>query len=394
MSDTSNTVGIVVTSPSVPAWFTSLSHKQWTTPLSNWLGDDAVEPLPSPGGTTGQVGIINEWTGMGADQTNKMIFMLANGGHNSYYGNEVYSCDLSAASPAWIRRRDPSTPTGYPNTITHFADGRPCSMHTTELTASAEGRWFQLGMPGTNYNGSTRNQQWWEFKPFDGAGTISGQANDWIDLGTANHPTYSGSAGIRGCAMWDAVDRQFIIVHGNNVSPSITYQSIDNMAGAPALQNTTQIAFNDFEACAIDTTNRILLMRSIAVGGAPMYRWVSLASNATKTGAINSITAPGGTAPPLPYAMYWHPASQAFITYDGASGFRKLTPTVSGGAYTSLGNWTAVSGTTGTPPSNPINLLYSKINLIHDMGDGTSAFIVVPRYQSPDVYVCRLTGTL
>ena len=39
-------------------------------------------------------------------------------------------------------------------------------------------------------------------------------------------------------------------------------------------------------------------------------------------------------------------------------------------------------------------LMYNKIQLIQDMGNGEAALVVVPRYGSPDVYVMRLSGAV
>jgi len=185
-----------------------------------------------------------------------------------------------------------------------------------------------------------------------------------------------------------------IAVNGNNVSPSIVYYNLSgSLTGSPTLENSNAIAFNTNESAAVDTTNHILLMRSLAVGGAQMYRWVSLASNATKTGTINSVSF-GGTHPSTNTQFYWHAPSQAFITWDFAGGFRKLTPTVIGGAYTG-GSWTQVSGAGGPTPSDATgDKMYNKIQYIPDMGNGDAALIVVPRYANPDTYVMRLSGAI
>lgn len=324
---------------------------------------------------------------MGMDQTRKMIFMLHNGGHNDYHGNEVYSCDLSLASPVWVRRRNPSTPTGSGH-ITKFSDGRPCSDHTTNLHIEAEGRWFTPGMASTNYFGYANYQQWWEYKPFDGSGTISGQADDWVDLGSG-HP--SDDQSVKGLALWDSVDRQIIVSlpSGSNSGVHIAYQSIDNMSGSAVLNNTNDHGITSSPCGAIDTTNRILLLR-----GDTLYKWIKLTSNATKTGSYNTLSVTG-TPPAAANAFHWHSPSNAFITWDQSGGLYKLTPTVSSGNYTSA-VWTQVSGAGGPTPAMDAQMqgMWNKIQLINDMGNGDSALVVVPKYGTTDVYVMRLTGAV
>lgn len=380
MSAVSSQFSVSIASNSAPAWFTALSHKQWASPVTNWIG--AVAPA-SPGGSTGHLSVLGAWCGMGIDQTRKMMFMLHNGGHNDYYGNEVYSCDLTLASPAWVRRRNPSTASGSGN-IAKFSDGRPCSDHTTNLTIEAEGRWFTPGMSSTNYVGSANYNQWWEYKPFSGTGTISGAADDWVDLGNTHA---SNGLSVAGLALWDSFDRQVLVFHNNNTSPSVEFQSIDNMSGAAALTNTQPLAMGGGMMGSIDTTNRIVLVRWNST-----YYYLKLTNNTTKQAAWSSVSV-SGTEPPNTYQMHWHAPSNAFITWDGASGLRKLTPTVSGGGYTSA-TWSAVAGAGGVTPLSGSLLMYNKINIVQNMGDGTSALVIVSRYANPDTYVMRLTGAV
>ena len=373
MARLSNSVPIQV-SGAVPAWFSALSHKQWATPVSNWLGASGVIPSPLPGGNTGHLSVVGAWCGMGVDPTRKTLFMLHNGGHNDYYGNEVYSCDLSLSSPVWVRRRDPSTPTGSGN-ISSFADGTPCSDHTTNLHVSAEGRWFTPGMSSTNYVGSANYNQWWEYLPTTDA---------WVNLGSSHA---GNGLSVAGLALWDSVDRQILVFHNNNTSPSVEFQSIDDMSGSAALTNTQPLATGGGMMGSIDTTNRIVLIRWNST-----YYYLKLTNNTTKQAAWSSVSV-SGTEPPNTYQMHWHAPSGAFLSWDGSSGISKLTPTVSGGNYTSA-VWSTVSGFTGSAPSSSSTLMYNKINIISDMGDGSAAFIVVPRYGNPDTYVCRITGAV
>jgi hypothetical protein len=355
-----------------PAWFTSLNNLEATAPVTNWLGASGVK---DPGSGLGNhSGIINAWTGMGLDQQSKTAFMLHNGGHSDYFGNEVYSVDLSAEAPAWIRRRNASVPTGSGD-VTKFSDGRPSSDHTGNLYVAAEGRWFTAGMNSVNYNGGSAKQQWWEYDP---------AIDDYIDLGSGH---YSRGGGF-GTAVYDKNARQVITIHDNNAVPSITFTSIDAMSSAYSVGNNTALNIAASFMAAVDTTNKILLLRS---GG--FYRFLKIDTDANRRGSLTTPSVSGTAANSL-NQIYWHAPSQAFITWGGGNIIRKLTPTVVGGTYTSLA-WSsvAVSGAS-LPSSGPPAGMWDKVQLVEDMGNGDSALVIVPRYASPDTFVIRIIGSI
>lgn len=357
----------------VPGWFASLGNLEATAPVSNWLGASGVKD-PRAGSLGNHEGIIVAWTGMGLDQDSKTAFMLHNGGHSDYFGNEVYSVDLSADVPAWVRRRDASTATGSGN-ISKFSDGRPCSDHTANLYVAAEGRWFTPGMNSTNYNGFGHRNQWWEYNT---------AAEDYIDLGT-NH--YGAGASF-GTAIYDKNARHVITIHDNNATPSITFTSLDAMRSTHSVENNSPLNVAQSPMAAVDTTNKILLLRA-----GSYYRWLKIDTDANRRGSLNTVSV-SGSAPDSRHQIYWHEASQAFITWGGGNNIRKLTPTVSGGNYTSM-TWSNVSvGGTSMPSSGPPAGMYDKINLLQDMGNGDSALVIVPRYGNPDTYLIRIVGSV
>lgn len=378
MAVVSSTTTVSIQSASVPAWYSALVHKQWATPLSNTILSVA-DPLAvtTNVGTTGLESVTSAWTGMGCDSTNYEIFTLRNGGHNDYHGNEVYSCDLSAASPAWQRRRNATAQSGSGNQTT-WSDGRPTSDHTEMSTIAGGGRWFSIGSNAMNFNGGSNVFRWWEFDR---------GANDWIDLGTHNSGASIGFP--CGLALYDPTDSQIIQVRTWGASPSLVFQNLSNMSGSAALTNTNSFGSEtNYFVGAVDTTNRILLVRGSTVG----YRIIRLNSSANKQAAWVTVSA-SGTAPTLRSSWHWHPPSGAFLSWQGGQTIYKLTPTVSGGTYTGL-TWSTVSGYTGITPTStiPSTGMYSKVNLMQ-MADSTYAFVAFPNYNGP-VYVCRLTGSV
>jgi hypothetical protein len=357
-----------------PAWFTNLSHKQWGAPVQNWLGDiNVVDPLAGANaGTTGHKAIIGAWTGMGADQTRNTIWMAGNGGHADYAGNEVYACDLRTATPKWIRQKNASrAPTNDGRVWTRFDDGTPPSDHTGNYQVEADGRWFKVGLGSPNWLGSP-GHRWWEFNP---------ATNAWIDRGTALQSDYYA---ITGMGLYDRVDRQLIKIFASR-DYAVQFVNIDTMAitlSTGAFNNSSSNSYGD-----IDTTHRKLVW---AYTDKPNELCVLDLNNKSAGYVILPVT---GSGPGLTtYQIHWHAPSQAFITWDGASGLKKLTPILDGtGKYTSA-VWSSVAGAGGPTPVRDHSLLYNKIQMIKDMGNGDSALVVVSRYGNPDTYVMRLAG--
>lgn len=317
-----------------------------------------------------------------ADQDDLTIAMLGNGGHDGYHGNEVYACDLSVSSPAWTRLKDPDTPTGSGN-LTKWTNGQPVSDHTGNICIAAKGRWFKLGMNSTNYVGFAHGEQWWEYDR---------NANTYLDLG-ATHMTL---AGIHGLTVYDPQDNQIIVVRPDNTaSPTYGLEFIDADTLVTELTSTRWINQSASPMGGLDSTNHTLVF-SFPNSATNDIHTLSLASNTTKQGAYTRITSTG-SRPPYRYQMHWHAPSNAWLTWNGGQGVYKLTPTVSGGVYTAA-VWSQVTtgftGVTVTADGTGAQKMYSKINMLADMGDGTSAFIVVPAYSNPDVFVMRLTGAV
>jgi len=67
--------------------------------------------------------IIRAWSGAVAD-TNANRLLIWGGGHNNYYGNEIYALNLTANPITLTRVKDPTTPTNFTNSGTCI-DGIP-----------------------------------------------------------------------------------------------------------------------------------------------------------------------------------------------------------------------------------------------------------------------------
>jgi len=78
-------------------------------------------------GNSGCKTVISAWNGGVAD-TKRDRLIIWGGGHNAYYGNEVYALDLSRM--AMLRLTEPSPATNVMSCPEEYPDGRPSARHT------------------------------------------------------------------------------------------------------------------------------------------------------------------------------------------------------------------------------------------------------------------------
>ncbi len=108
---------------------------QGWTQLSNTTLSSICATLPySPQGTNGCRAIIESWS-TGVIDTKRNRMLLWGGGHTDYYGNEVYSLNMSPATPTLTQITTPTDAAlnpGFPATCpdANTADGSPVARHT------------------------------------------------------------------------------------------------------------------------------------------------------------------------------------------------------------------------------------------------------------------------
>ena len=123
----------------VPVTIKNLPINQWQPISKNTIAD--LDPCPdsecSWSGSEGQIAVTDAWNG-GAFASNEGVLgalVYAGGGHNAYYGNEVYVFDLQSLT--WQRRNDPTdgkipgdASTFHLDENCRFWDGSPVVPHT------------------------------------------------------------------------------------------------------------------------------------------------------------------------------------------------------------------------------------------------------------------------
>lgn len=137
-------------------------------------------------GVSGCGAIVTAWGG-GAYDPNRQQMLIWGGGHNDYWGNEVYAFDL--ATMAWQRLTDPSP---GPYNKDPLDDGQPVSRHTydgLQVLSHADRLFGQGGSRATDGNGTRLT---WIFDP--ATKTWSNMQPSGADYPGVGHP-YNMSSG-------------------------------------------------------------------------------------------------------------------------------------------------------------------------------------------------------
>ncbi len=370
---------------SAPAWFSSTPNLQWVAPVSNWLGAAGVlDPLANTTNAgDGPQNILYAYSGMAMDRVTGEIRLLANGGHSNYFGNEVYRVSLQQSQPAWVRLRD-ATPFQGVGSSGFQGDGRPTAGHTYSTSFGGNGRFIAFGRFGYDPAGDSKANIVVEFVA-NNPNSNDNVNNDWVNLSSTlniNGSPYPGNQSV----FYDEQLNQIILVVGGNVQPSIVVYDATSLKQISANNATLNDGGNEL-AGAIDTVNRILLIQ-----GNSGYWWIPLSKLAS--GSWSSFGAPGNNIPSN-HGFAFHAASNAFVVYYYKQGLMKLKPTVSGGGYSSLGNWTVVSGVSGPTPQPYFDSgngegLNNKCQIVDNMGDGRAGLVYLPAWANPDLYVMPL----
>ena len=210
-----------------PDWVLALEPGTWAEVGVNTLSDvdPAQDPAANPSypsappwrGAAGQKAVVNAWNGgaFAANLGRLGSLLTFGGGHNDYFGNEVYAFDLEKLR--WSRVTDPfsaprDTLTGFYEHA-EFADGSPLPPHTYDYVDYHPGTNSfvvlkgvqQLGVSGGSSSGSPAHllnfgDLKWRRSPPSAApyGSSGWSAYDSLrDVFWINPPAYTPAAGFR-----------------------------------------------------------------------------------------------------------------------------------------------------------------------------------------------------
>ncbi|MBN1559661.1 right-handed parallel beta-helix repeat-containing protein [candidate division KSB1 bacterium] len=165
---------------------TNLPENSWYSAPNTEMA--RVFPNVDPGGNTGANAIIGAWGGGTYDPIHHQM-ILWGGGHEDYYGNELYVFKL--ANLTWERVNDPSQPS---LSVERNSDGTPTSRHTYGGLAylTAANRFFARG-------GSRAGDGWEVLKTW----TYSFEEKMWYDM---SENQYLASGALGNSCVYDSVD--------------------------------------------------------------------------------------------------------------------------------------------------------------------------------------------
>lgn len=409
-----------------PAWFVGMKDRTWAAIAggpgygSSYQNGNRVSDVAQSlgvaqtyNGDEGPPAIVDDWTGGCANQTTKEVFLPAQGGHSGYFNTQIWALNLSADAPAWqcIWNVDPaniqSNELGYNPPSFGNSDGSPRTVHgwfhvfcdtagrlwITAVNANPSGSW------GTNCYSIDRNNlsAGWMYhgRLYPSIpGGAPGSTFSW-QAGAGAFDPNSGTSG----QIWKRAD--FYVGQG-----VVRLDCASAVAAGPQSASGPQTP-----GCAFYDDRDIVGAAPAPSVITPDRHWIQLVGaglpiievmDLSNPGSLFATISPSGIAPvPEGAGAVWHAASNALLVFSVAGAGSGTSPTLyklalSGSSpLTAAYAWEPVandSSNTVTPASDrgsQFNGLYSKFQIINDMGNGQSALVAMCGYAGP-TYVYKL----
>jgi chitodextrinase len=163
-------------SSTTPSWASALTLNAWTalTSANTFASVQAADI--GQYGSSGPDGVFQAWNGAAVvDFGDAKSMLFWGGGHQDYYGNEVYCLDLDTLQ--FSRLTEPTALGSYagPHTNGIYSDGNPSPAHTYYFVC-ARGSTFLIGRRQINNTPSTNNM----------ISTFNPTTETWVNSTTAN----------------------------------------------------------------------------------------------------------------------------------------------------------------------------------------------------------------
>ena len=363
-----------------PGWAQSLEPGKWAAISQNTMAD--VDPADDPaansrypnsptyGGMSGQAAVLSAWnggafaTGLGA----KGSLIMWGGGHQDYYGNEVYAFDL--ATQRWRRLSNPYQNISFPVEAGIWPDGSPSVPHTYG---------FAGYHPGSNSFMSVMTQS--SNTPSNATVAVM------FDLNTGrwrSGPVAGGATLVYGG--WAAYDRTrdaWWAEGGDSGGKFAKYSMNGN--GTAGTWTTFPAKFGAlYSRAAIDPGQDMLAVTLF--NHDDTIRGIDLKN----PGADAVVLRQGGSMPSRQGAAGWEwsDARGAFIYWRDGTGVYEVK--LSGSDWrTGTWNWTNLSTGGGVTPQDQNNGVYNRFRLARY--DDMEVAVVVNQVNGP-VYAYRIPG--
>lgn len=366
---------VAPTGGDAPAWFDSLADKTWSTVAS--AGIEPVLPAVYPGGQSQPDYMLRAWSGGEVDSTRYELQLPAGGGHNDYYGNEVYVLPLNTEVPAWQRVTSPRTSFGSGD---EMDNGTPRASHNGgQITyVPTLDRTIVTGLSFYSPSGAWSGNFW----------AFARATNTWTNLGGVNPDTWGEGSGIQSGSDFDPT---------TGIVWAVAPQSDNSVAryntgtGVFSLVNVSlHSGYNS--TAALSPSKRCLVVMNgndVSAGTINILNLDNPTAGWTQR-SVSGFPAGNGNL----WGIVWHEASGAFLVWGWGSDSRiaKLIPP----ANPFTGTWTVslVSAAGGVTPSAPItnsgNVTAGRFNIVPDFaGSGRDLVVLFNAYNGP-TYVYKI----
>jgi hypothetical protein len=391
-----------------PAWFVNATDGAWIEIAAGPSREDLADALrgatiaevapdpigPNAHGAEGITAVTNDWTGGCLLQARGEYILPAQGGHNGYYGNEVYALAFREEKPAWKRVWGP-TPDALIETddfplnapFTGYQDGAPRTSHgwfQIQASQSDERIWILMvdACPSGNWTSETYSLP----RGNIAAGwTFHGRL--WDDIGGASDFFYQS-----GPSAYDAVThRIWKAAESSNISPSVVSVDIATCVAAGLAPSSGPVVsgltgyFNGGEFLA-DGWSAIAQRggKRVWIIGSPVEERIYLLDLDNPEQGLQPKDVSGAPPPQWGARMgaVFHPGSSAVLVgglqEENLEDGRIWKLSVPEDPLTGSYSWTTVSPVGTSPRSvDDYRGTYSKWQLIDDMGNGQSAIVYV-----------------
>lgn len=145
----------VVAPGAMPTWRAGQSVNEWREIAGSSLSLCAAtvnygsKPLSSR---------MDVWCGLALDTRNSTIWSCGNGGHDDWWGNDVYKIDMRSNAPAWVEVLAATSGWSVPNTAARYSDGSPASIHSyySQQFIESRGKAIRFGLGAVATFGNAR----------------------------------------------------------------------------------------------------------------------------------------------------------------------------------------------------------------------------------------------
>lgn len=406
---------------SAPSWFVNQTDGTWTqiaggsSMSQGWQRGRRVfdvKPDPLPPGNDGLNAIHNNWTGACANQELGEYYLPAQGGHDGYYGNEIYALRLRDEIPSWERIWGPTpnasivnSSLGFNAANTSYADGNVRSQHGWFAPqVSNDGRIWQVGAGSYGSPGGHWSTTVWSIDRNNlAAGWMyHGRLYTYIPggAGDSTFSYYSGPVAYDRVAnrFWRAAD--YATQDG-----VVTFDAAQAVAaGRRDLSSGPAVASIRIYDVPL-YGNPLSDAWSVVTDGLTPRCWIVGAPNESMLYIMDLQNKPGefvtrnvGGTPPPGWGKFmgavWHGPSRSILVggTEGAPNVYRLSMSSSNPMSASY-SWSRValgSSNSVTPsPGYQYNGTFGKWQMIEDMGNGQSAIVLMSNVEGP-TYVFKV----